>query len=63
MYIVTASSDGTARVWAVDSVAEQPGLPESIGDLLALARTRVSRALTPDEQLKYFPHSSTATPL
>jgi WD40 repeat protein len=49
-YILTAISDGTARVWAVDTTAEQASLPESVGELLALARTRVTRELMSEEQ-------------
>ena len=61
-YILTASSDGTARIWALGSQAEQAGLPESLGELLALARTRVTRELSPEEQQRYFPRSGTPTP-
>jgi hypothetical protein len=39
---LTASDDGTARQYVVD-----------MGDLLALAVSRVTRALTPDERATY----------
>lgn len=45
-FVVTASEDKTARIFACEVCG-------SIEDLLALARTRVTRELTPEEREKY----------
>ena len=49
--LATAGADGIAQVYAMD-----------IDDLLKLARSRVTRDLTPDECLRYF-QSKTCPPL
>ncbi len=45
-YVVTASNDKTARIYACE-------VCRPIQDVLALARTRVTRSLTPEEREKY----------
>lgn len=45
--LATASGDGTVQIYAMD-----------IHDLLKLARSRVTRDLTPDECLRYFQSTS-----
>jgi WD40 repeat protein len=49
-YVVTGCGDKTARVWRVTST---PDLSKSIDELLALAKTRVTRELTPEERKVY----------
>jgi WD40 repeat protein len=49
-FVVTSSQDKTARVWRTDDPAEVNG---SIDELLALARTRVTRQLTTEERKFY----------
>ena len=57
--IVTASADGTARVWDAGSSAGAAELPGSMNELIALARSRVTRALTPEEIQQYLPLEAT----
>jgi WD40 repeat protein len=62
-HIVTVSADSTGRVWAAGSSSDTEALPNSIDELIALARTRVTRELTPEEQQKYVTRSSSPTPV
>jgi len=45
-FVVTASRDGTAQIYACEVCGP-------IEDLLALAHTRIARELTPEERVKY----------
>jgi WD40 repeat protein len=45
-WLLTTGFDGTARIYSCDVCA-------SLTDLLALARDRVTRQLTPEERHKY----------
>jgi WD40 repeat protein len=60
--IVTASADSTARVWDAGSNSAPEALPDSVDELIAMARTRVTRELTPAEREQYLTSASTATP-
>jgi WD40 repeat protein len=59
--IVTASADSTARVWAASSSSSTEALPDSMNELIALARTRVTRELTSEERQQFFAPAITPT--
>ncbi|MBC7912070.1 MAG: WD40 repeat domain-containing protein, partial [Pyrinomonadaceae bacterium] len=48
--VVSGSEDKTARVWRTTDPTE---LPDSVDALLALARARIKRQLTPEERKRY----------
>jgi WD40 repeat protein len=54
--IVSIGTDGMARIW---SISHHDDLPADYGGLLALARTRVTRELTPRERLTYLRETPT----